>query len=107
MQVWSVQNWSISSKICFENNHKIGRFLPIAFWWSLPWKLLRNSCEIGRFFHEFVPKNPAKFDFFFCYLSEALSFGCFEDICCILGSLSSNDGDGDATRTAMKAIGLD
>ena len=24
----------------------------------------RNSREIGRFFHEFVPENPAKFDFF-------------------------------------------
>ena len=24
------QNWSISSEICLENNHKIGRFLPIA-----------------------------------------------------------------------------
>ena len=31
-----------------------------------------NSREIGRFFREFVPKNPAKFDFFFRDLSEAL-----------------------------------
>ena len=31
-----------------------------------------NSRAIGRFFHEFVPKNPAKFDFFFRDLSEAL-----------------------------------
>ena len=31
-----------------------------------------NSHEIDRFFHEFVPKNPTKFDFFFCGLSEAL-----------------------------------
>ena len=23
-----------------------------------------NSREIGRFFRDFVPKNPAKFDFF-------------------------------------------
>ena len=38
MLVWSVQNRSISSEICLENNHKIGRFLPIAFWWSLPQK---------------------------------------------------------------------
>ena len=29
--VWSVQNRLISSEICLENNHKIGRFLPIAF----------------------------------------------------------------------------
>ena len=49
-----------------------GRFLPIAFWWSLPWKLPRNYHEIGRFFCEFVPKNPAEFDFFFHDLSEAL-----------------------------------
>ena len=32
-----------------------------------------KSREIGRFFHNFVPKNPAKFDFFFCDLLEALS----------------------------------
>ena len=42
MLVWSVQNRSISSEIYLENNHKIGRFLPIAFWWSLPWKLPQN-----------------------------------------------------------------
>ena len=72
MLVWSAQNPSISSKICLENNHKIGRFLPIAFWWSLPQKLLWNSREIDRFFCEFVPENPAKFDFFFRELSEAL-----------------------------------
>ena len=65
MLVWSAQNRSISSEICVENNHKIGRFLLIAFWWSLPQKLQRNSREISRFFREFVPNNPAKFDFFF------------------------------------------
>ena len=58
--VWSAQNRSIPSKICL----KISRFLTIAFWWSLPWELQQNS-------HEFVPKNPAKFDFFFHNLSEA------------------------------------
>ena len=41
--VWSAQNRSISSEICLENNHKIGRFLPIAFRWSLPRKLPRNQ----------------------------------------------------------------
>ena len=40
--VWSGQNRSISSEICLENNHKIGRCLPIAFWRSLPWNFLRN-----------------------------------------------------------------
>ena len=70
--VWSAQNRLISSEICLESNHKIGRFLLIAFQWSLPRKLPRNSREIGRFFREFVPKNPVKFDFFFRDLSEAL-----------------------------------
>ena len=62
--VWSAQNRLISSEICLENNHKIGRFLPITFWWSLPRKLPRNYLEIERFFPEFIPKNSAKFDFF-------------------------------------------
>ena len=61
--VWSAQNRLISSEICLESNHKIGRFLPNSFQRSLPWKLPRNS-RIGRFFREFVPKNPVKFDFF-------------------------------------------
>ena len=74
MLVWSAPNWSISSEICHENNHKIAPFLPIAFWWGLPRKLPRNSREIGRFFREFVSKNPAKFDFFFRDLSEALDY---------------------------------
>ena len=33
----------------------------------------RKSREIGRFFREFAPENPAKFCFFFCEISEALS----------------------------------
>ena len=37
-----------------------------------------NSQEIGRFFHEFAPKNPAKFEFFFHDLSEALHKGTFK-----------------------------
>ena len=36
-----------------------------------------HSREISLFFHEFVPKNPRKFDFFFRDLSEAL----FKDHC--------------------------
>jgi len=70
--VWSVQNWSIPSEICPENNHKIHCFLLIAFQPSLPWKFPQNSREIGQFFRDFVPKNPAKFDFLFRDLSEAL-----------------------------------
>ena len=61
--VSSVQNRSISSEICPENNHKIDRFLPIAFCWSLPRTFPWYCREIGQFFPEFVPKNPAKFDF--------------------------------------------
>ena len=72
MLVWTAQNRLISSEICLENNHKIGRFLPIVFWWSLLHKLQWNYHEIGWFFRKFVPKNPAKFDFFFRNLSEAL-----------------------------------
>ena len=34
-----------------------------------PWK----SREIGQFFREFAPENPAKFCFFFCKISEALT----------------------------------
>ena len=29
---WSAQKQSISSEIWLENNHKVGRFLLIAFW---------------------------------------------------------------------------
>ena len=65
MLVLSAQNRSISSEICLEKR---------SYWWSLPRKLPRNSCEIGRFFHEFVPKNPAKLDFFFRDLSDALGY---------------------------------
>ena len=38
-------------------------------------KILAKSCEIGRFFRDFVPKNRAKFDFFFHNLSEGLYGG--------------------------------
>ena len=46
---------------------------------------LKNSREIGHFFHKFVPKNPAKFDFFFRDLPEALfkvlSHNCINKLC--------------------------
>ena len=41
--VWSVQNRSIYSEICLENNHKIGSFLPTALWWSLARTFPRNQ----------------------------------------------------------------
>ena len=52
--VSSAQIRSISSKICPENNHK------------------NRNHEIRGLFCEFIPKNRAKFDFFFCDLSETL-----------------------------------
>ena len=57
------QNRLISSEICLENNHKIGRFLPIAFWWSLPRKLPRNYREIDRFFANLSLKIPRNLTF--------------------------------------------
>ena len=49
-----------------------GGSLPLVFQRNWPWVFPRNSREIGRFFREFVPENPAKFAFFFCGLPEAL-----------------------------------
>ena len=66
MLVWSEQNWSISSKICPENNPKIRRFFTDCFRAnaSLPRKFARNSCESRWFFHDFVPKIPQNLTFF-------------------------------------------
>ena len=47
-------------KICLANNHKIGRFLPIAFWWSLPPNSRKITAKSANFSLNFVPKNPAK-----------------------------------------------
>ena len=70
--VLSVQNRLISSEICLKITTKSAVFLPVAFQPSLPRKFPRNSHEVGRFFHNFVPKNHGKFDFLFRDLSEAL-----------------------------------
>ena len=48
------------SKICQKNSSKIGCFLLIVSWPSFPPEISR---EIGRFFCEFAPENPSKFDF--------------------------------------------
>ena len=40
-----------------------------------PAKIPRKSREIGQFFHEFAPENPAKFFFFCREISEALFYG--------------------------------
>ena len=68
----SEQNQSLSSEICSGSSHEIGPSLPIVFQRNWPRKFPRNSREIGRFFREFAPENPAKFDFFFRDLPEAL-----------------------------------
>ena len=60
MLVWSAQNQLITSEICPENKHKIGHFYRLLFSEVYP----ENSCKISWFFCKFVPKNPAKFDFF-------------------------------------------
>ena len=46
------------------SSHEICRSLPLVFQRNWPLKFPRNFREIGRFFREFVPENPAKFDFF-------------------------------------------
>ena len=60
-------------KFALKITTKSAVFLTIAFQPSLPQKFPQNSREIVLFFRDFVPKNPAKFDFFFRDLSEALS----------------------------------
>ena len=79
----------INDDLCYKNVKNAGLISakPIDSWRNLPQnqplftdcflvkftpKTPENSREIVRFFHEFVPKNPAKFDFFFRDLSEAL-----------------------------------
>ena len=59
MLVWSAQNWSISSKICLENNHKIGRCYRLLFGEVCP----KTPAKSADFSLKFVTKNPAKFDF--------------------------------------------
>ena len=61
--VRSAQNRLISSEICVFTDCFLVKFAP------------ENSRENSRFFREFVPKNPTKFDFFFRNLSEALFCG--------------------------------
>ena len=64
--------------MCSGRSHEIGRSLPIVFQRNWPRKLPRNSREIGRFFREFAPENPAKFEFFSRDLPEALTFALCE-----------------------------
>ena len=66
--VLSAQNRSICSETCPENNYKIGRFLPIAFWWSLP----RKFPQVWPIFPWICPWNSREISHFFHDLSEAL-----------------------------------
>ena len=49
------------SEICLKKSSEIGCFLLIISWRSFPPEISR---QIGRFFLEFAPENPSKFDFF-------------------------------------------
>ena len=62
------QNRLIISKIYPEDPLEISHMISIVSQRSLPWKLV----QIGLFFCEFVPENPAKIDIFLRDLSEAL-----------------------------------
>ena len=54
----------ISQSISSEFSLKITTKLAVFFQLFLGEVFPENYCEIGRFFWEFVPKNPTKFDFF-------------------------------------------
>ena len=78
--VWAAQNRSISSKICLENNHKIRRFLLIAFpaklaafYANLSLKILRNLTLFSATYqkpcmsHDIIcAKNGKKKNFWNC-----------------------------------------
>ena len=65
---WSAQNRWFLAKFALKITTKSVVFYQLLLGEVCP----ENSREIGRFFREFVPKNPAKFDFFILDLSEAL-----------------------------------
>ena len=58
--VWTAQNRSISVKFASKITTKLAVFYQLLFGEVCP----KTFHEIGQFFREFVPKNPAKFDFF-------------------------------------------
>ena len=66
--VWSAQNQSIPREMCPNITTKSTVFYRLLSGQVCP----KNSHKISSFFRDFVPKNPAKFDFFFHDLSEAL-----------------------------------
>ena len=73
--VKSAQNQSISSEICPENSHKIGRFHLLFFGEVCPEVSPENVREIPAISADFsanVSKNPAKLDFFLRDRPDAL-----------------------------------
>ena len=68
MLVFQCKTVRFLAKFALKITTKSAIFYQLLFSEVCPEK----SHEIGRFFREFVPKNPTKFDFFFCDLSEAL-----------------------------------
>ena len=60
---WSAQNRSISSEICLKSNHKIGRFLPITFWWVCPENSREIPAKTADFSANFSLKIPRNLTF--------------------------------------------
>ena len=74
MLVRLLQNRLIFSKICPEKYPQNRPYFFIIFCFlekSTP-KICAKILQNLPIFHEFVPENPAKLDFFLCDLSEAL-----------------------------------
>ena len=63
MLVKSAQNQSISSEICPENSHEIGRFYLLFFGEVSPENFLEIPA-ISANFSANLSKNPVKLDFF-------------------------------------------
>ena len=70
----SAQNQSLSSKICSRSSHKNRPFFTNHFSAKLASKIPAKFPRNRPFFPRIWPWNPAKFDFFFRDLPEALSF---------------------------------
>ena len=65
---------AFESEICSGNSHEIDHSFYQSFFSETGLKIPWISREIAIFFREFDPENPAKFDFFFRNLPEALSW---------------------------------
>ena len=59
----------------------------------------RKCREIGRFFREFAPENPAKFCFLFREISEALPKACWINLFCKRGRFITFVKETRTTRT--------